>query len=305
MGPNGPKLKALPTTRHLGWSFSRNSVFEKCKRRYYYQYYPGRNLPDSAKTFELRSLTAPPLEIGILTHRTISKILECYQSGDYAVTLERIERFLNQCIDKISAEKKFAAVYYDERKDVDLVSEIKLPVLDAVSAFLGSARFQWIVEEALVARNDWLIELPKKYKYGEFRIAGLKALGRMDALFPIEGEFHIFDWKTGESGGYAEFNIHLKAYAAWARYHFDAAISDTRTYIVLLRPEFTEHLLQLNDYDMDEFATLVRVQHEAMLSYCDEPDQDYPKAKEEFPMSSVTGLVRLCRERIRLFKVAN
>jgi hypothetical protein len=116
-------------------------------------------------------------------------------------------------------------------------------------------------------------------------------------LFPVGDEFHIFDWKTGESGKYVQFDIQLKAYASWTKYHLDASISKIRTYIVLLQPEFKEHQLRFNEVDMESFVELVERQTKAMDSYCEEAEFNIPKPKEAFPMTPHVKLCEYCNYR--------
>jgi len=76
------QLKPLPKTVHLGWSFSRNSKFEVCKRQYYYHYYTNREISQWAKVDFLKKLTDIQLEIGDVTHKASEQIFLCY-SNDF------------------------------------------------------------------------------------------------------------------------------------------------------------------------------------------------------------------------------
>ena len=59
------EYKTFEFTKILGWSSSRYELFTKCKRQYFYNYYPRfvKSVP-YYKVAELKSLTSIPLEIG-------------------------------------------------------------------------------------------------------------------------------------------------------------------------------------------------------------------------------------------------
>ena len=292
MTANILKLKLMPRTKHLGWSYSRNNVFELCKRRYYYEYYGGRDLDNAPKIFWLKDLTSVPLEIGNITHLTIEKILAEYRKSPGSIDTERILIYVQRQGERTRETKTFADIYYKQRENVDIENEIVQPVLSSIMNFMKSPRHEWIRGQALATADDWIVELKEPYVYGECLMGRWKAFAKVDAMFPVGHEFHIFDWKTGESGKYSQFDIQMKAYASWAKYHLDAPISKIRTYIVLLQPEFSERPLQFNEADMESFLQLVEKQTEAMYDYCVEPDFNMPKPKDAFPM---TPHVKLCQ----------
>lgn len=292
------RFKPLPKTIHLGWSFSRNSKFEVCKRQYYYHYYTNREISQWAKVDYLKRLTDIPLEIGNVTHKAIQQILLCFQNDLGEVTPQRVRDFVERYVEGKTKKLVFSPVYYKQREEIDFEVEIVEPVLGALAEFLQSPRFDWICEEALAYKKDWIVALPDPYDYGEFRLGGLKTLGVADAIFRVDNDLFIFDWKTGESGGYAQFEIQLMVYAAWAKYHLDTDLSNVTSHIVLLKPGFAEYSLKFKDYDIDTRLTdLVRNQQNEMFSFCADPDQNIPKPKEEFPMTPHEGLCKYCNFR--------
>ncbi len=65
------KLREFEYTDILGWSYSRFSTFQQCKRRYYYDYYAKYDIENAKKAFRLKKLTTVPLEIGNISHEVI------------------------------------------------------------------------------------------------------------------------------------------------------------------------------------------------------------------------------------------
>jgi hypothetical protein len=245
----------------------------------------------------LKELTSVPLEIGDIAHKTIEKILTEYQSNPVRIDPGRVQSYVTRLAELKVRTKVFADVYYEEREAINAETELVEPVLSSMMNFLQSSRHDWILEEAIASRDDWIIELKKPFEFGECLIGHLKGYGRIDALFPVNGDFYIFDWKTGEKGKYSQFDIQLKAYASWTRFHLDAPLQNIQAHIVLLQPQFEEHQMSFNDYDMEIFLDLVKSQTDLMLSYCAEPDFNIPKPREDFPMTENTKLCGYCNYR--------
>src|SRR5215208_5553571 len=87
-----------------------------------------------------------------------------------------------------SCKRKYYYEYYRKRDSVDIEAEIFRPVSVAMKNFLLSDRLKWLFEEALVSKDDWIIEFEEHNKYGECRIDKLKAYCKVDFLFPIDDQ---------------------------------------------------------------------------------------------------------------------
>jgi hypothetical protein len=115
-------------------------------------------------------------------------------------------------------------------------------------------------------------------------------------LFPLGGELHIIDWKTGKED-YVKHSTQLKGYAGWANFQFEADYSKIRPTVAYLLPDYKENSIQLNEFDIDDFSGQIRTQTEDMYQYCAERKLNTPHPKENFRMTPVENYCKGCKYR--------
>ncbi|MEO8041050.1 MAG: PD-(D/E)XK nuclease family protein, partial [Acidobacteriota bacterium] len=233
------RLRKFEFTDILGWSYSRYNTFQQCKRKYYYEYYRKRDIENVAKIAHLKDLTTVPLEIGNISHKLIQALLSRLQKSAEEIDREKFYDYARRLTFDVCKEKNFEDVYYGKRDAIDFETEIFQPVAVAMKNFLLSDRLQWLFEEALVSKEDWIIEFEENNRFGECRIDNQKAYCKVDFLFPVEGRLNIIDWKTGKED-YAKHSIQLRGYAGWANFQFGADLSAITTTVAYLLPEYKE-----------------------------------------------------------------
>ena len=287
-------IRNFERTEILGWSFSRYASFSSCKRLYYYEKYSRYDLRhDQGKIHALKKLTSVPLEIGNITHKIIRVLLHRLRKTSEPINVEKFFDFAYRKGREIFAEKEFDEVYYGVRDAVDFDLEIYPSVRAALENLLTSDTMQWIFEEALVTKDDWVIEPDG---YGECRIDNLKAFCRVDFVFPIGDDLHILDWKTGRPN-HSRHMSQLRGYTVWANYHFEKDFSQIHTTIAHLLPEYEEYRQRVNEYDLEEFSLDVRSQTEEMYEYCAEPEFNIPLPKDQFEMTRAENFCKTCKFR--------
>ena len=290
------RLRKFEFTDILGWSYSRYNTFQSCKRKYYYEYYRKRDIENVADIGRLKDLTTVPLEIGNISHKLIQALLSRLQKTAAEIDREKFYDYAKRTTFDICREKTFEDVYYGKRDEINFETEIFEPVMSAMMNFLSSDRLRWLFEEALLTKEDWIIEFEEHNKYGECRIDKLKAYCKVDFLFPVDGRLHIIDWKTGKQD-YAKHSVQLRGYAGWANFQFDTDYSSITTTIAHLLPEYNETTVTLTEYDIDDFAMRVREQTELMHQYCEVPELNFPLPKESFEMTPLENFCRTCKYR--------
>src|SRR5688572_9956879 len=139
---------------------------------------------------KLSQLTTVPLEIGNISHKILRTLLKRLQRTSAEIDIEKFFDYAHREAYAIFQSKLFDEVYYAVRDEIDFENEIYEPVRVGLANFLGSKRLEWIFEEALVTKDDWVIE-PEGF--GEFRMEDLKAYAKVDFIFPIGDELHILD----------------------------------------------------------------------------------------------------------------
>lgn len=288
------QIRQFGYTDVLGWSYSRYSTFSSCKRQYYYEKYAKYDVAgDLMQIRKLAQLTTVPLEIGNISHKILRTLLKRLQRTSVEIDPERFFDYAYREAYSIFRSKLFDEVYYGVREAIDFENEIYEPVRQALENFLRSERLPWLFEEALVTKDDWVIEPDG---FGELRIDGLKAYCKVDFLFPIGDELHILDWKTGKED-FKKHHVQLRGYAYWAHYHFEKEYSLIETTVAHLLPTYNEHPQRINEYDIEDFSSVVRSQTEEMYAYCAEPELNIPLPKEEFRMTPHENFCKTCKFR--------
>ena len=290
------RLRKFEFTDILGWSYSRYNTFQQCKRKYYYEYYRKRDLENLVRLGVLRDLTTVPLEIGNISHKLIQALLSRLQKTADEIDREKFYDYARRTTHEICKEKTFEDVYYKKRDSINYDTEIFEPVMLAMKNFLESDRLKWLFEEALVTKEDWIIEFEDNNKFGECRIDNHKAYCKVDFLFPVDDRLHIIDWKTGKED-YAKHSIQLRGYAGWANFQFGTDLSEISTTVAYLLPEYKETTVVLNEYDLDDFTIRVREQTDAMYEYCEVPELNIPYPKEKFEMTPLENFCKTCKYR--------
>lgn len=278
----------------LGWSNSRYDTFTTCRRQYYYQYYSkwDKEYPQ-ALIARLRLMVSVPLQIGTITHTCISTLLmRLLKEPKQPIDTQRLTDYIHRKVVEQHRKADYAEIYYGSETQIDMEG-INNTVLTAIMNLIESNRFKWLIQQASVATEPWLID-PEGY--GETRVEGLKAYCKVDFLIPAQGYLYILDWKTGKERE-NKYNTQMKGYAAWASYHYNVSLDTITPTIAYLLPEYHETTVKLNEYDMQDFATLVREQTREMYALCSDVDENVPLSKDRFPQTKIESLCEYCNFR--------
>lgn len=283
-------VKPLSRTYRLGWSHSRYDTFQNCKRMYYYSYYAryDKEFPTD-RIMMLKGLTSIPLVVGDVAHRTIEKILRRLITTEIPIDRDKLDTYMHGLIHEDVTRLTFFEKYYRKLVEID-EEEIFDKVRACVTNFIDSDRFQWILDEGVAHKQNWIIEPPG---FGETVIEGSKAYAKFDFLYRDDEQILIFDWKTG--GEDVQKHVkQLRAYSYWASYHLDADPRIITPIIAYLYPEYSEIECTFDEEHFHEFAVSVREQIADMESYCEDVSANRPKSKEHFPMKDYSRFCDFC-----------
>jgi len=282
-----PKYDFSPV---LGWSISRYEVFDKCKRQYFYNYYP-KFVPGVPfyKMTSLRDMTSVPLEVGNVVHDVLEAFLRRLQKSDSGIDEERFFLFAKEKTGEYFTKKTFLEVYYGQAKEIHR-PEADKKIAACLRNFIGSPVYTWIFMKAITNKDNWMIEPPG---LGETRLSGLKAYCKMDFLFPVDEEIHILDWKTGAKD-MLKHSQQLIGYAAAAHANFSIPQGAIFPKIVYLHPSFEEFEITVSENDFQSFFERIKAQIAEMRSYCADAQNNVPKPIEEFPKTPSQAICRFC-----------
>ena len=206
----------------FGWSISRESLFDDCRRKYYFHYYLSWEgwkrtaSPLRREAFKLKRLISLPLWRGQLVHYVTTKVLESMRKKGRVppsedVTGYVVERFQKQLDFSqrklyLSQPKKrggklnidwlalFEHEYGRELSDKKIAKTLDESV-QGIECLLRSPII------AMISETDtahWIIENIDLAEFAQvFDFEGAKVFAKTDFIFTgNDGTFNIIDWKT-------------------------------------------------------------------------------------------------------------
>lgn len=277
----------------LGWSVSRYDKFKLCQRQYYYSYYAkyDTDCPRS-KIDTLKAMTSVALETGNIIHDTIKAFLERLLKSEKPVNSEKFLAYARKLTDEYCGSKTFAEVYYKQIEKID-TGRIYENVKTGLDNFTGSDRCRWIIEKAIKNKTGWVIEPPG---YGETRIDGMKAYCKVDFLFPVDDDIVILDWKTGKADE-KKHSKQLIGYSTWASNNFGKEPSRIFPVTAYLLPQYSERPIKVSMSDITTFTSTVKTETGEMYAMLKNIEQNIPKEKKEFAMTSNMKICDFCNYR--------
>ncbi len=287
--PQTEELKTYDYSSILGWSFSRYSLFNTCKRKYFYNYYPRKDKDFDFKTISLfKELKSIPLAIGDLSHTIIGKILTRIEDDQTEINIPVLEKRISSQVQYFLDNNNFLETRLDSNVEINF-RQLQPKILEVVHNFLNSERFDWLKKAARVSDDSWLVE---STGYGETRIDELKAYIKIDFLFKKEGDWFVFDWKSGKEKAAHKFQ--LIGYAAWVNKSLGFDLKAIKPIISYLHPEYKEITIPISKDDIDSFSLTLKEQTVEMQSFCSDIENNIPLEKSNFPLLDVRAVCSHC-----------
>lgn len=274
----------------FGWSLSRETMFDTCKRQYYFHYYlswggwRSSASPIKREAFKLKRLVSLSLWRGQLVHYIVSKILQSVKKRGVMPDKSRVMQYTKEHFEKqlsFSAQKRYATEPKKKRDKLNihwlalLDHEYNRPIrkekieqtlqetISAINGFYSSPIIDVIRE---TATDDWIIEDIDVGSFSQnFFYEGAKVYVKTDFCFRGESEtFNIVDWKTHsknnrfeeEDQGGDKTKIQLGIYS----YYASRVLGEPPDMIRL----FEVNLLnggKVNEYRVDEASIPVFEEH--------------------------------------------
>jgi hypothetical protein len=229
----------------FGWSLSRESLFDSCRKRYYYHYYLSWNgwLEEAPlfnrEAFRLKRLVSLPLWRGQLVHYIATKVLQSTRAKGRIPDPDRVIEYADRRFSKqyeFSAKRKYL-IYPKKRKgklNIDWLAlfdhEYGVPIpphkLEDLREEVSEALIN-LLESGLLRRaadssdsSTWLIEDIDMSEFAQsFLFEGVKVFVKTDFIFRSrKGVLNIADWKTYRGRGRAgdEDRDQLEIYGFYA-----------------------------------------------------------------------------------------
>ena len=285
-----------PLVNEFTWSVSRNSLFQECRRAYYYSYYGAWTGWDSSapertrRIYLLKNVKTLDMWAGTIVHDTIAEALRRYAAKAAPITAAELQAVARQklragWLEAVNGEwrtspKKtnLSDLYYGNGKTLppEQTERIKEKIYDCLRAFAESALLKQIQAATYLAWKP-------VDKLDSFLLNETKVWCAIDfAYTDPAGMLRILDWKTGAENE-ESLQMQLACYAFFAGDKWRVKPENMRLYGVFLRDNARESEYTMTPEVMIEAREKMLQSGAEMRKYLRDPLANDPLPEEEFP----------------------
>lgn len=284
----------------FSWSFSRQQVFEACRRRYYYRYYQfwggwDRRAPEPVRlAYVFSKMQSLPMLIGIAVHETLENLLKSQQRGrPLGNPVDLMRARLNQTWQD-SRRERWREVgakrcpplfehYYEVEVSKERLQELRDKAIACIQRFLESDLYATIQRCGV---SSWRsIEELAILPLGEDR-----CFVSPDFAFDRDEETWLLDWKTGRPR--ASMKLQLLSYALFARERWDVPVGRLRAFDCFLAEGQLDEI-EITEASLAEAEREIRDQITAMKATLADPAANEAR-KEDMPPTTDGNECRRC-----------
>ena len=300
-------MQFLPTImtkfkNEFSWSVSRDDVFQKCKRMYYFQYYGswgGWNKEADDRTrmiYKLKQLQNRQMWAGIKVHECIKNALSEIKANIGKIdTEQKIEttldlmrkEFLNSKNKKYLTDPKSCALFEHEYDLAIPETEWKFNadnVLECLKQFFNSDVYEEISQ---LSDNQWL-ELER---FPFFYLEDFKIYTVIDFAFRRDDEIIIYDWKTGKENP-KKHKFQLACYCLFANQKWNIKAEKVKLVDFYLSND-KKNKFSLEDFEIDKTQDQIINSINEMNDMLDNPQKNI--ANEDcFPFAEIDQVCLNC-----------
>jgi len=206
----------------FGWSLSRESLFDSCRKRYFFHYYLSWNGWNNQaeeirrEAFLLKRLISLPLWRGQLVHYITSKVLQSTRRKGRIPPENRVLEYAEERFEKqfqFSRQKRYLNIpkkrrgklnidwlaLFDHEYCLDIparrLETVRAEVRESLRNLLQSGILQ---RASLSETSEWLIEDIDMSEFAQsFYLRGVRIFVKTDFIYRSpDGVLNIIDWKT-------------------------------------------------------------------------------------------------------------
>lgn len=284
-------------TPEFSWSFSRESIFNKCKRQYFYNYYGShngwlRNDPKSYEIYKYKNVTNLQMSFGMLFHDLIKRFIKSGTTAiDTAGFLTALKANLHTACVKGSNIKNWTndpknnqimmeILYgngegWKSKYSKDNASAVNSKMSRCINVFKTES-----IQDILTNNIQRIVEVDEDLSAGDYSrllIDNITTFAKIDFLYiRNDGKWVIADWKTNKNDFTEKDNqkdirqLYLYAYYVHNKYNIDYSNMICRFENVITGNSFI-----LNNIDMKEITNVensIKYSMEDMSSYVENGD---------------------------------
>ena len=286
----------------FSWSVSRDDVFNKCKRMYYFQYYGSwggweQEATDRTKMiYILKKLQSRQMWAGDKVHECIKKALSKIKAGIGKIdTEQKIEttlnlmrkEFLNSKNKKYLTDPKSCALFEHEYELEVSEEEWRSNannVVECLRLFFNSDVYEEISQ---LSDNQWF-ELEQ---FPFFYLEDFKIYAVLDFAFRRNDEIIIYDWKTGRENPEKD-KFQLACYSLFAIHKWNIESAKVKLVDFYLSKD-NQNEFRLEDFKIDEIQDRIMNSIIEMIDLLDNAQGDIA-TEERFPFTDNEQICHYC-----------
>lgn len=287
----------------LSWSFSRQKIFNQCRRAYFYRYYQSWGgwdrsaSPEAKKTYLLKNIVSLDQWAGQIVHQVIGMIFNRFQKYGQWFPLEEIQKMalkLFQSGWRESIGKKWKERvrdhlnlfehYYNIPIPQERIDQIKEKIKICLREFSNSDLSIFFQKSD---PSDWL-EIPRPAP--NFLWEGIKIWANFDFGLKTSGQIRIYDFKTGKK---EPDSLQFSCYALYAREKEEFDLSKIFVIPVYLYPTVLDQPIQFSLSQITEIQKYIKQTYREMRDVLDDPDRNLASIKN-FPLTENLWTCRRC-----------
>jgi len=294
----------------FSWSVSRDDMFQKCKRMYYFQYYGywggwDQEADDRTRMiYILKQLQNRQIWAGKNVHDCIENTIRTIKGGHKTINVRQL---INKTLNKmrrefISSKNKnyltnpktcalFEHEYDFEISDAEWKHNAD-NVVKCLNQFFSSNVYNEILE---LSGNQW-IEIDK---FSYFHLNNKKIYAVLDFAFRKDNELIIYDWKTGKEN-LEKDKFQLACYGLFAVKKWDIDPKNVKLVDFYLSTE-KQNEFRLGDLDLDQIENYIFISIDEMEKLLEDPIGNIAK-EENFPFKENKEICNFCNYKKICFK---
>ncbi len=286
----------------FSWSISRDNIFRKCRRMYYFHYYGSwggweDDADDRTKTiYILKQLQTRQMWAGKKVHECIEKAIKNIHGGIETINVEQsIDETLNAMRQEFKDSKKKR--YLNEPKTCALFEhEYGLPIPDAewkniadhvvtcLNHFFDSDVYSSICQ---LSDEQWL----EVEKFSHFQHNGVRIYAVLDLGFRDRDEIIIYDWKTGKEES-NDYKLQLACYGLYAMQQWGIEPEQLKMIEFYLSNK-KQNTHNMKDLELDQIREHIGISIKEMKEMLDAPGSNIA-SEDRFPFSENEQTCKYC-----------
>jgi hypothetical protein len=292
----------------FSWSVSRDDIFKKCRRMYYYQYYGywgGWDFAADKRTrtiYILKQLQNRQMWAGNKVHECIKNTLNEIKIGVEKIDFEQKlyttlnlmrKEFLSSKNKKYLSDPKSCALYEHEY-ELDVSQEEWQSnadnVVECLKQFFNSDIYKTISQ---LSDNQW-IELEQ---LSHFYLENFKIYAVLDFAYRRNDEIIIYDWKTGREDPEKD-KLQLSCYGLFVIHKWNTK-ADRLKLVDFFLMSGTKAEFTFADFNIDEIQRQIENSIDEMIDMLDDPQKNiatedcFPYTRKEY-ICSYCNFKKIC-----------